>query len=89
MRQDPDVVVLQDFLRSRGFFDYSVSTGNYFTVTLQAVKKFQQTYNIFPLAGYFGSKSFAPNRINRDMCLRPENSVLVWHTAKIATGNRK
>ena len=59
MRQDSDVVVLQDFLRSRGFFNYPVSTGNYFTVTLQAVKKFQQTYNIFPLAGYFGSKSRA------------------------------
>lgn len=59
LRQDPEVVVLQNFLRTRGFFDYPVSTGNYFTVTLLAVKKFQQAYNIFPLAGYFGPKSRA------------------------------
>lgn len=59
LSQDQDVVKLQDFLRARGFFDYPISTGNYFTLTLQAVKKFQQTYNIFPQVGYFGPKSRA------------------------------
>lgn len=57
LRNDPDVVQLQEFLRARGFFNYPVSTGNYFIITLQAVKKFQQANGITPLGGYFGPKS--------------------------------
>lgn len=57
LRGDSDVVRLQDFLRSRGYFSYPISTGNYFTATLDAVKKFQQARGIQPVAGYFGSKS--------------------------------
>ena len=59
LRQDSDVVKLQNFLRGRGYFDYPVSTGIFFTVTLQAVKKFQQANGITPLGGYFGPKSRA------------------------------
>lgn len=59
MRGDSDVVKLQNFLRSQGYFDYPTSTGNFFTVTLQAVKKFQQVNGITPLGGYFGIRSRA------------------------------
>lgn len=59
MRGDSDVVKMQNFLRSQGYFDYPVSTGNFFTVTLQAVKKFQQANGITPLGGYFGVRSRA------------------------------
>ncbi len=59
MRQDSDVVRLQDFLRTQGFFNYPVSTGNYFTVTMGAVRSFQQINGITPLGGYFGPKSRA------------------------------
>lgn len=59
LRNDPDVVKLQEFLRTKSFFNYPVSTGNYFTVTMQAVKSFQQINGITPLGGYFGPKSRA------------------------------
>lgn len=59
LRNDSDVVRLQEFLRTRGFFNYPVATGNYFTVTMQAVKGFQRVNGITPLGGYFGPKSRA------------------------------
>ncbi len=64
MRSDPDVVRLQEFLRSQGYFTYPVSTGNYFTATLEAVRSFQKTNGISPIGGYFGPKSrAAANRL--------------------------
>lgn len=59
LRSDPEVVGLQNFLRSQGYFDYPTPTGNFFTITLQAVKKFQQANGVTPLGGYFGPKSRA------------------------------
>ncbi|TSC69701.1 MAG: cell wall lytic activity protein, partial [Parcubacteria group bacterium Gr01-1014_70] len=41
IRADPDVTRLQEFLRSKGFFTYPESTGNYFTVTQNAVQLYQ------------------------------------------------
>ncbi|MEK7173668.1 MAG: peptidoglycan-binding protein, partial [Patescibacteria group bacterium] len=55
LRNDPDVIRLQNFLRSGGFFAYPESTGNFFAVTQQAVIQFQQTHNISPRSGYVGS----------------------------------
>lgn len=64
MRGNPDVVRLQEFLRAQGYFTYPQSTGNYFTATLQAVKKFQQAEGVPALGGYFGPQSRAiANRI--------------------------
>jgi len=59
MRGNPDVVRMQDFLRSRGYFNYSQSTGNYFTLTIRAVQRFQAANGITPVSGYFGPKSRA------------------------------
>lgn len=59
LRNDPDVVRLQDFLREQNFFVYSESTGNFFTVTLEALKKFQRVQGIQPASGYFGPLSRA------------------------------
>lgn len=64
MRNDADVVRLQDFLRGQGLFTYPTSTGNYFTATRDAVKKFQKIYGISPIGGYFGPQSrAAANRL--------------------------
>lgn len=64
LRNDPDVVRLQEFLRGQGQFTFPVSTGNYFTVTLEAVKKFQAANGLPPVGGYFGPQSrAAANRI--------------------------
>lgn len=47
----------------RGHFSYSSSTGNYFTVTLDAVKKFQRAQGVLT-TGYFGPQSrVAANRL--------------------------
>ena len=59
MMGNPDVVHLQDFLRGQGFLAYPLSTGNYFTVTLHAVKKFQAAHGLSPVGGYFGPQSRA------------------------------
>lgn len=59
MRSDPDVVRLQQFLQSQGFFTYPQFTGNYFTVTQEAVKSFQRARGIQPVSGYFGPRSRA------------------------------
>ncbi len=57
LMNDPDVITLQEFLRSEGYFTYPASTGNYLTVTLEAVQKFQQANNLEPVGGYFGFDS--------------------------------
>lgn len=52
MRKNPDVVRLQKFLTSQKLYSGSI-TGNYFSLTLKAVKKFQKKYHITPANGYF------------------------------------
>lgn len=53
MRNDPDVSNLQEFLTDQGFYNQTIS-GNFFILTRNAVKKFQQAHGIKP-SGYFGS----------------------------------
>jgi hypothetical protein len=55
---DQEVVRLQDFLRSQGFFALPKSSGNFYTLTYEAVRKFQSAYKISP-TGYFGPKTRA------------------------------
>ncbi|QQG45760.1 MAG: peptidoglycan-binding protein [Candidatus Sungiibacteriota bacterium] len=57
MRNNSEVVRLQEFLRDLGYFTYPTSTGNYFTATLNAVKKFQKDNGIPAIGGYFGPQS--------------------------------
>ena len=68
MRKNPDVIKLQEFLRSQGHFTYPQSTGNYFQITLDAVKKFQKAQGLSPVGGYFGPQSrAAANRLLKEM----------------------
>lgn len=55
LRNDADVVRLQNFLRERGFFPYAQSTGNFFLITRGAVQQFQAAQKIAPVSGYFGT----------------------------------
>lgn len=67
MRGDADVARMQDFLRGRGYFSYPRSTGNYFTATLDAVRRWQRANGISPVGGYFGPQSRAvANRMPDD-----------------------
>lgn len=53
LRNDADVSNLQEFLTDQGFYNQTIS-GNFFILTRNAVKKFQQAHGIKP-SGYFGS----------------------------------
>ncbi|MBI3633979.1 MAG: peptidoglycan-binding protein [Candidatus Vogelbacteria bacterium] len=59
LTNNPDVMKLQDLLRSLGFFAPATSTGNYFNITTNSVKKFQVASNITPSNGYFGPLTMA------------------------------
>lgn len=49
-----DVVALQDWLKSTGYFNFPTSTGYYGSVTKNAVAAFQAAKGISPAVGYFG-----------------------------------
>lgn len=57
LRKDSDVTDLQEFLTDQGYYAGPI-TGNYFLLTVQAVKKFQSVNGINP-TGYFGFLSRA------------------------------
>lgn len=56
LRNDPDVASLQSFLQDQGLYSGPVN-GNFFSLTLGAVKKFQQQEKIEPVLGFFGQKT--------------------------------
>ena len=53
LQDNPNVVKLQEFLTTDGVYTGPI-TGNFFSLTLKAVKDFQTKYTISPAAGYFG-----------------------------------
>lgn len=55
-QQDSDVTKLQEFLSDEGLYSGPI-TGNFFSLTLRAVKAFQSREEITPAAGYFGPKT--------------------------------
>lgn len=55
MRNHPEVVKLQEILAYLKFFPSGVNfTGNFFSITLKAVKLYQEANEIIPARGYFG-----------------------------------
>jgi len=56
LQQDSDIMKLQEFLASEGLYSGPI-TGNFFSLTLKAVKAFQSREGITPAAGYFGPKT--------------------------------
>lgn len=53
MVNDPDVFKLQEVLYALGYFDHQ-PTGNFYGITLKAVKDYQKANKIEPVRGYFG-----------------------------------
>jgi len=53
IQNDSDVTKLQEFLTSEGIYSGPI-TGNFFSLTLKAVKDYQTREGISPTAGYFG-----------------------------------
>lgn len=56
MRGNEQVKEMQEFLADKGFYSGPI-TGNFFSLTLTGVKKFQITHGITPASGYFGLKT--------------------------------
>lgn len=57
-RHDPEVTSLQEFLTKNGSYQGPL-TGNFFSLTRQALIDFQKKEGITPASGYFGSKTRA------------------------------
>lgn len=53
IQKSSDVSALQEFLTENGNYSGPI-TGNFFSLTLAAVKRFQVANNIKPVSGYFG-----------------------------------
>lgn len=53
IQNDSEVIKLQEFLMDEGLYSGPI-TGNFFSLTLKAVKSFQERESISPVAGYFG-----------------------------------
>jgi len=64
---DADVTRLQEFLLDQKVYDGPV-TGNFFSLTIGGVKRFQEKEGIAPPAGYFGPKTRA--RANEILTMR-------------------
>ncbi len=66
LKNDQDVVKLQDLLRKLGFFKLPLSGGNYFGLTKEAVRGFQIANSIKPANGSFGplTRQVANNFLN-------------------------
>ncbi len=59
LKNNSDVKRLQAFLISKGYLDAGLNTGNYFMMTVEAVKKYQSAKGITPVNGRFGPKTKA------------------------------
>ncbi len=53
LQSDPQVQELQEFLKDEGIYSGPI-TGNFFSLTLSAVKQFQTAHSVSPASGYFG-----------------------------------
>ena len=53
LRGDPDVVRLQEFLTTEGFYS-GPQNGNFYAFTKEGVKTYQKVNHIEPASGYFG-----------------------------------
>src|SRR3989344_7303819 len=68
---NPDVQMLQEFLTDQGVYSGPI-TGNFFSLTLAAVKKYQSQNNITPTAGFFGPITRA--KANEILSAQTQNS---------------
>ena len=65
MKANSEVKLLQEFLISKGYLASGFNTGNYLSLTVEAVKAYQTAKGITPVAGYFGPKTRAA--VNTDL----------------------
>jgi hypothetical protein len=78
---DADVFSLQKFLASVGVYAGPI-TGNFFSLTREGVKNFQEKEGITPVAGYFGPKTRA--KVNDILSSGKQASAIVSDNQKEA-----
>jgi len=71
IQKDSDVIKLQEFLTSEGVYSGPI-TGNFFSLTLKAVKDYQTREGISPAAGYFGPLTKA--KVNAKLSIQLQES---------------
>ena len=81
MTGDAEVTELQEFLTSEGLYSGPI-TGNFYSLTLKAVKSFQSREGITPVSGYVGTKTRA--RLNTFL---DENVAVDENTIPVATSS--
>jgi peptidoglycan hydrolase-like protein with peptidoglycan-binding domain len=73
--RSPKVLELQEFLTDQGVYSGPI-TGNFFSLTLTAVKAFQAKNNISPVSGFFGPLTRAKaNDLLEDQLMASNNEV--------------
>lgn len=81
--QGSEVMFLQNFLKDQGFYDYSVSTGYFGSITKQAVIAFQKKYGINPI-GVVGPATRA--KIAELLIIKNNNHTGSVDTSEIKSG---
>ncbi|MDP3764610.1 MAG: peptidoglycan-binding domain-containing protein [bacterium] len=81
LQGDSDVIKLQEFLADRGLYSGPI-TGNFFSLTLKAVKKLQTQENIRPVSGYVGAKT--REKLNQLFALELKDSDQQANTESVA-----
>lgn len=82
-QQDSDVTKLQEFLSDEGLYSGPI-TGNFFSLTLKAVRAFQAREGIMPAAGYFGPKTRVRANALLDVQVQDSNQQAITETGQNA-----
>jgi len=84
IQNDSEVTKLQEFLTSEGVYSGPI-TGNFFSLTLKAVKDYQTREGISPAAGYFGPISRAKANTGLSTQIEASNAQAVSETGTTPT----
>jgi len=84
IQKDSEVTKLQEFLTSEGVYSGPI-TGNFFSLTLKAVKDYQTREGISPAAGYFGPISRAKANTGLSTQIEASNAQAVSETGSTPT----
>lgn len=79
IQKDSEVTKLQEFLTSEGLYSGPI-TGNFFSLTLKAVKDFQNREGISPAAGYFGPLTRARANQTLDVQIQGSDAQAIAET---------
>jgi hypothetical protein len=85
-----EVLKLQEFLITQGVYSGPI-TGNFYSLTLKAVKDFQTRENISPAAGYFGplTRTKANSLLSADLNASRDQAVAETGTSTVITESPK